>query len=118
MRKGWIFLCMVVLVLTGCQRFEKPTERTGLDKDSHSYSYVSFQESKFKQIAMNVPGVRDVRMEYDGRKVILMVLPEKGWRPEQYRILANRVYHKVNMGSPVTPVHVKVIAPENWMQTP
>jgi hypothetical protein len=118
MAKRWILLCITALILVGCQRFERPTERTGLDKDSHSYSYVSYPETKVKQVAMNVPGVRDVRMEYNGSKIMLMVLPDEEWRPDQYRELANRVYQKVNRASPLNPVHVQVIAPEDWLQGP
>jgi len=108
-----IFLCLVSLSLFACQRFEEPEDQTGLDKDSHSYSYVSFPESKMKQAAMDVPGVIDVRMEYkDWRNVIMYIVPDEGIRPDEYKKLATAVYDRVSKTAPITPFHVKVIEPD------
>lgn len=113
-----IFLCFLSIMLFACQRFEKPTEREGLDKDSHSYSNVSFPESRMKQIARNVEGVEDVRVEYNQKNIVMYVLPASHLSASEYRDLANRVYKKVNQSTPLNPFHVEIVPPEKWMETP
>lgn len=117
-RFSCIFVCLLTLFLFACQRFEKPIQREGLDKDSHSYSYVSFPESRMKQVAMNVEGVEDVRIEYDQNKIMMYILPATTIHPAKYRELANLVYKKVNRATPVNPFHVVIVDPEKWMETP
>lgn len=113
-----LFLCLLSVMLFACQRFEKPAEREGLDKDSHSFTNMGFPESKMKQVARDVEGVEDVRVEYKQQKIIMYILPEKHIPSSKYRDLANRVYEKVNEATPSNPFHVKIVPPEKWMKTP
>lgn len=113
-----MFACLLTLFMFACQRFEKPTRREGLDMDSHSYSHVSFPESRMKQVAMNVDGVEDVRIEYNQNKIMMYVLPATTVRPAKYREMANLVYKKVNRATPLNPFHVVVVPPEKWKGTP
>lgn len=113
-----LFLCLLALFLFACQRFEKPTQREGLDKDSHSYSYISFPESRMKQVAMNIEGVKDVRVEYNQNRIMMYILPATTIPPAKYREMANLIYKKVNQVTPVNPFHVVIVPPEKWMETP
>ncbi|WP_124728352.1 hypothetical protein [Staphylospora marina] len=110
--KAFVSLLVVgISVFMGCQRHEKPEEQEGLDKDSHSYSYVSYDEARMKQVALDVPGVEDVRMEYNGKHVMMYIIPEKTVKPEHYHHLANQVHKKVSQTTPITPFHVRILKP-------
>lgn len=113
-----VLLCFLTLFLFACQRFEQPAKREGLDKDSHSYTYISYPESSMKQIAMDIEGVEDVRIEYNRNKIMMYILPATNIHPSKYRKMANLVYKKVNQVTPVNPFHVVVVPPEKWMETP
>lgn len=110
--KTFMILCLISFVLIACQRFEKPADQTGLDKDSHSYTHMSYDESRMKQAAMDVPGVSDVRVEYDFRNLVMFVTPDEDIRPNEYKRLAERVYRRVSQTTPITPIHVKVVPPD------
>ena len=113
-----IFLCLLSVMLFACQRFEKPMKQEGLDKDSRSYSNVSFPESRMKQVARNVEGVEDVRVEYNQKNIIMYILPAGDIKSSKYRDLANRVHKKVSQATPINPFRVEIVPPEKWMETP
>jgi hypothetical protein len=112
--RRWVSFSLLpaLFFAAACQRFEKPEEQEGLDKDTHSYSYVSFPESKMKQVALDVPGVHDVQMEYNGKNVMMYIIPEENVKPAQYRDLANRVHKRVSQAAPITPFHIRIIRPK------
>jgi hypothetical protein len=86
-------------------------ERTGLDKDSHTYSFMGYEESRMKNVALAVKGVRNVSIEYNGKRLMMYVIPDESVHPRDYRDLANRVFHEVNRATSLTPFHVKILPP-------
>ncbi|MBA4543042.1 MULTISPECIES: hypothetical protein [Thermoactinomyces] len=100
---------------TACQRFEKTEDQTGLDKDSHSYTHMGYPESKMKQVALSVPGVRDVRMEYNGEKIMMYIVPEGDFPRSRYHDLVDLIQKRLRSAAPINPVHIKIIKPDEWL---
>lgn len=111
--KLFVVLCLAMIQLVACQRFEKPEERTGLDNDSHSYSNVGYPESKMKIAAMNVRGVKDVVIEYNGRNIMVYVIPKRQIDPGEYPRIAEQVRKVLSSEAPVNPFKVRVLKPED-----
>ncbi|MBA4496197.1 hypothetical protein ACFO25_17140 [Paenactinomyces guangxiensis] len=112
---SWKFgfiLCLVLLQLVACQRFERPEERTGLDNDSHSFTNVGFPESKMKIAGMNVAGVKDIVIDYNGRNIMVYVIPKRQIDPAQYPRIAREVHRVIKREAPVNPFKVRVLSPE------
>jgi hypothetical protein len=117
--KHFRFVCLFVFALVlmaACQRFEKPEHQTGLDKDSRSYSYVGYPESKMRQVALTVDGVQDARVKYDGRNILLYIVPDRRITRDQYRDLADRVYRRVSQAALLNPFHVKIVELDQFLQ--
>lgn len=110
--KYLIFLVLISFLFVACQRFENPADQTGLDKDSHSYTNMGYEETRMKNAALDVPGVSDVRVEYDFRNLVMYVIPTSDIPPSEYQKLADKVYRRVSQTTIVNPVHVKVVPPD------
>jgi hypothetical protein len=91
-------------------------QRQGLDNDSHSYSYVSYADNKMRQAALNVEGVKDVFIEYDGRNIMLYVIPKKQIDPAQYPFIAEQVEKRVKSAAPQNPFHVRVLQAQDYFE--
>ncbi|SEN48495.1 hypothetical protein [Lihuaxuella thermophila] len=111
--KLFVVLGLAIIQLVACQRFEKPEARTGLDNDSHSYSYVGYPESKMKIAAMNVAGVKSVVIKYNGRNIMVYVIPKRQIDPRDYPHIAEQVRKAVSREAPVNPFQVRVLKPED-----
>ncbi len=107
-----LVLCLAMIQLVACQRFEKPEERTGLDNDSHSYSNLSYPESNMKIAAMNVEGVKDVVIQYNGRDLMVYVIPKRQIDPGDYPRMAEQVRKAVRSAARINPFKVRIVEPE------
>jgi hypothetical protein len=99
---GWFVLCLGLLV-TGCQRTAAPEKRTGLDNGTHSYSYVSYPESKMVQAAKTVTAVHRAKIQYTGRNIIMDVYVKPGVKPSDYAMIEAQVRRKVTQSAPLNP---------------
>ena len=99
---GWIFLCLGLL-FTGCQRYTAPERREGLDNDTHSYSYVSYPESRMIQAAKTVDAVHRAKVEYTGKNIIMDVYVKPGVRTRDYAMIEAQVRRKVTQSAPLNP---------------
>jgi hypothetical protein len=97
-------------VSAGCQWAKPPEQRQGLSNDSQSYTYVGYPESHMIQAAQNVEGVRSARMDYDGRRLIVYVEPERWVKPEQYHRLKRQVHRNVGDIAPHKPFEVRILS--------
>ncbi|MBD1372241.1 hypothetical protein IC620_07670 [Hazenella sp. IB182357] len=107
----YLLILLTVVAITACQRFEKPEDQTGLDKDSHSYSNVGYPDSRMKQMALQIKEVEDVVIEYTGRRIVVYVIPNGEVHRDQYKELEREVRKKVEQVTPQTPFQVEVVDP-------
>jgi tRNA 2-selenouridine synthase SelU len=116
--KGRTFLLIgcALIWMTACQRNEPMEQRQGLDNDSHSYSYVSYADNKMRQAALNVKGVKDVLIKYNGRNIMLYVIPKKQIDPVHYPFIAEEVRKKVQDAAPQNPFHVRVLRAQDYFE--
>jgi hypothetical protein len=114
--RKWLLIGCALIWMTACQRNEPMEQRQGLDNDSHSYSYVSYAENRMRQAALNVKGVKDVLIKYDGRDIMLYVIPKKQIDPVQYPFIAEQVQAKVRSAAPQNPFHVRVLGAQDYFE--
>lgn len=111
----WIRLISIVLIFSflimGCQRFEPPQEQSGLDKDSHSYTYMGYPDQKIKQAVEGLRGVKEVTTEYNGKKIIMHVYLDASIPQNQLQRFQQRIRHRVNQAAPINPVHIIIHSP-------
>ncbi|MDN4595069.1 hypothetical protein [Polycladomyces subterraneus] len=106
-----VLMCGFFLTVSaGCQWAKPPEQRQGLSNDSQSYTYVGYPESHIVQAAQTVEGVRSARLDYDGRRLILYVEPERWVKPHQYHRLERLVHRNVGDIAPHKPFEVKVLS--------
>jgi hypothetical protein len=104
---SWIFLCFSLL-LVACQRMNPPENRVGLDNDSHSYSYVSFPESRMIQAAKTIDAVSRAKVEYNGVNIIMDIYVKPGVHPRNYALIEAQVRKKVTQSAPLNPFILQV----------
>jgi hypothetical protein len=95
-------------LVIGCQRYEKPSEREGLDNDSHSYSYVGYSDNLMKEAARNVDGVQDVLVDYNWGNIIVTVIPQPNVKESEYPRLAREVRREIMEVNFINPFRVQV----------
>lgn len=105
-------LISVVLIfsflIAGCQRFEPPKDQSGLDKDSHSYTYMGYPDQKIKQAIEGLKGIKEVTTEYNGKKIIMHVYLNGSIPQNKLNHFKQRIRHRVNQAAPINPVHIIV----------
>lgn len=101
-----LFVLILFLFITGCQRFEDPKEQTGLDKDSHSYSYMGYPDNKIKQSVQYIRGVKRVTTDYNGERITMHVYLNPSLSQNEVKKLKKEIRHRVNQAAPLNPVHI------------
>jgi hypothetical protein len=103
-----VFCILILSVIVGCQRFDNANQREGLEIDSRSYSYVSFDNSRMKHAARSVKGVEDAIVDYNWEYIMVTVIPKPNVKESEYPELASKVRRKVSQGHINTPFRVQV----------
>ncbi|SFI62806.1 hypothetical protein [Thermoflavimicrobium dichotomicum] len=104
-----VFLIPLILCLTmACQRFEKPTEREGLDNDSQSYSYVGYSDSRMKDAARNVDGVQDVLVDYNWDHIVVTVIPKPHVKESEYPRIIRQVRKEISESNIINPFRIQI----------
>jgi hypothetical protein len=99
---GWIVLCLGLLLM-GCQRTVAPEKRVGLNNDSHSYSYVSYPESRMIHAAQTVEQVTKAKVHYNGRNIVMDVYIRPGVKKSEYAKIESLVRKAVTHAAPLNP---------------
>jgi hypothetical protein len=112
----FLLLCCALIWMTACQRHEPMEQRQGLDNDSHSYSYVGYPIQRMREAALNVKGVKDVRVEYQDRDIMLYVIPKKQMDPARYPLIAEEVQKKVRSVALQNPFHIRILQAQDYFE--
>lgn len=88
-------------------------KRQGLANDSRSYSFVSYPADRMKQAALNVKGVKDVSIHYNGKELYVDIIPKKQMDPASYPDMVKKVEREVKIAAPLNPVHVRILHAEH-----
>lgn len=112
MRWIWVLSCSLLLLM-GCQRAVPMEKRQGLANDSRSYSFVSYPADRMKQAALNVKGVKDVSIHYNGKELYVDIIPKKQMDPASYPDMVKKVEREVKIAAPLNPVHVRILHAEH-----
>jgi hypothetical protein len=116
MGKKYLLVCCALIGITACQRDEPMEQRQGLDNDSHSYSYVGYPKDRMREAALQVEGVKDVHIKYNGQNILLYVIPKKQMNPAQYPWIAEEVQRKVRSTAPQNPFRVRVLQAQDYFE--
>lgn len=94
------------LILCGCQLLSTPKHQEGLTKDSRSYSYLGYNDTKMRLAARNVKGVKRVTTDYDGRRILVRVYLDRSIPYYEYRKKEKELREVMNAAAPLNPVHI------------